>query len=88
MAAISLSMAIAAYGTYSPDEEAFAQAEPFHAAVVEDTMALAGLLADALEIITQCHARNVPLTEEFFAYVDDLTEQIHNKQPSGAVHSA
>ena len=74
--------------TYFPDEEAFTHAEPFSAAVAEDTLVLAGQLADALEIMTQCSVRSVPLSDEFLAYVDELTEQIQKVQPCGAVHSA
>ncbi len=71
-----------------PHADALSNADRFSATVAEDTLALAGQLADALHILTQCHARNVPLSEEFLAYVDDLTEQIQLLQPSRAISSA
>ena len=45
-------------------------------AAFADTLALAAQLADALHILTQCKARNVPLSNEFLAYVGDLTDEI------------
>ena len=74
--------------TYFPDEETFRHAEPFGAALAEDTLAVAGQLADALEVMLQCAARNVPMSDEFLSYVDELTEQIQAMQPCGAIHSA
>ena len=74
--------------TYMPDAEAFPHAEPFAAAVAEDTFVLAGQLADAIEIMMQCTARNVPLSDDFLAYVDELMEEIQAMQPGGAVHLA
>ena len=53
-----------------------------------ETMALAAQLADALHILTQCSARNVPISEEFLAYVDDLTEEIEMLQPCGMISRA
>ncbi len=50
-------------------------------AAFADMLALAAQLADALHILTQCKARNVPLSNEFLAYVDDLTEEIEALQP-------
>ena len=73
---------------YIPDPEAFVHADPFSASVAEDTFMLAEQLADALEILQQCHARNVPLNEEFFRYVDDLTEQIESLQPGQKICTA
>ncbi len=81
-------METAKHPTYFPDEEAFTYAEPFSAAVAEDTLVVAEQLADALDIMIQCAARNVPLSDEFLTYIDDLTEQIQAMQPGGAVHSA
>lgn len=52
------------------------------------TLTLAAQLADALEILTQCQARNVPLSSEFLAYVDDLTDEIEMLQPCGLIHRA
>jgi len=85
---INPGMAIAPCLTYIPDEDAFAHAEPFSAAVAEDTLMLAGQLADALEILVQCHARTVPVSDEFLAYIDELTEQIRTMQPCQAIHAA
>ena len=73
---------------YIPDPEAFIHADPFSASVAEDTFMLAGQLADALEILQQCHARNVPLGDDFFQYVDDLTEQIESLQPGQKICTA
>ena len=73
---------------YFPDPEAFVHADPFSASVAEDTFLLAGQLADALEILQQCHARNVPLDDEFFKYMDDLTEQIESLQPCRKISAA
>lgn len=53
-----------------------------------ETLTLAGQLADALEILMQCQARNVPLSNEFLAYVDDLTDAIDMLQPCGTIPRA
>ena len=73
---------------YIPDPEAFVHADPFSASVAEDTFMLAGQLADALEILQQCHARNVSLDDEFFQYVDGLSEQIQSLQPGQKICAA
>ncbi len=65
-----------------------APADRFYEAVTEDTLILAGQLADALHILTQCHARNVRLSDDFLAYVDELTEQIQLMQPCRTIPSA
>ena len=73
---------------YIPDPEAFTHADPFSAMIAEDTLVLAGQLAEAVDILVQCHARNVFPSDEFLEYVDDLTERIDLLQPDRMVHAA
>ena len=77
-----------AIATCLPNAEVFAHADPFSAAVAQDTLALASELADALQILIQCQARNVVPADDFLNYVDGLTEQIECLQPGRTVHSA
>lgn len=77
-----------ATATCLPHADQFSHADPFSAAVAEDTLMLARQLADARQILMQCHARNVTLSDEFLAYVDDLTEQIQMMQPCRVIHTA
>ena len=77
-----------AAATFLPDTPAFTHTDAFSAAVAEDTFLIACELADSLEIMQQCYARNVPLSDDFLGYVDDLTERIQEMQPSHKISVA
>jgi hypothetical protein len=76
-----------ATATYLPNAE-FAHADPFSAAVAEDTLALACELADVLQIMEQCQVRNIGLSADFLDYVEELTERIQAMQPSHRISAA
>jgi len=77
-----------ATATFLPDASGFTHADPFSAALAEDTFLIACELADSLEIMQQCYARNLPLSDDFLGYVDDLTERIQEMQPSHKISVA
>ena len=81
-------MASATQATHVPEAGPFTHADAFHAAAAQDALELAGQLADAFDILMQCRARNVALSEEFLAYVDDLMESIDSMQPWQMLHRA
>ena len=77
-----------ATATIVPHEAVFAHAEPFSADLAAETFLMACELADALQIMEQCCARNIPLSEDFRGYVDDLTQSIQEMQPCHKISAA
>ena len=77
-----------ATATFLPNVEIFTHTDPFTAALAEDTLELACELADALQIMQQCYARNLSLSDDFLGYIDDLTERIQEMQPSHKISVA
>jgi hypothetical protein len=77
-----------ATATFLPNAGVFTHAEPFCADLAEDTFVMACELADALQIMEQCCARNIPLCNDFLGYVDDLTQRIQEMQPSHRICAA
>ena len=62
--------------------------EIFRTAAQRDPLELAAQLADSLQLMEQCDARNVQPTEEFVEYVDSLLDQVELMEIFGRIHAA
>ncbi len=79
---------VMASATCLPPAHAFRNADPFSASIAQDTLELAVQLAEAIQILDQCHARAVIPSDEFLDYVDGLTTRVESIQVDHTVHRA
>ncbi len=77
-----------ATATCLPRAGSFLNADPFSASIAQDTLELAVQLAEAVQILDQCHARNVVPSDDFLEYVDGLTTRVESIQVDHTLHRA